>query len=582
MADDGAQQGTRTCPVCDEAVSAQAMVCPSCNTDLSLFAAEELDAAPQDAEALKDHLMANGNGHLTDLLKAADGEVSASEPEGSYEDAFECPECGGAVPADAAACPGCGVEFEMEEVFECPMCKAMIDVTVNKCPSCGAEFETETEETPADISSQIIEEAEPLVEKPPVEVPPEPEQPAEPVSFADRLKQVKDVPTPEPAPKPAEPAKELSFAERMKAMKEGTLEEPSKAPEPEPVAEKPAPAPVPVQKESEAIPATPSSEAPEPAKPAPGGELSFSERMKSIKQAAQDKPAPSPAAEKPPEPAKPAPTPAPAAEQPVVSKVQPDPETARKENYKELPRYIGEVKKLLLLANQMKIDISASKALINKAVAAGKKRDLENAIKLVKEGKAGLERDLRTAMINKLRTFQNAIALEKKSGKDVSVFEAGIEGIKKSLEAGDFLTATEDMKKIEGQMVSTASASLPQAELEVISKTLEDATALHVNVDEAKSLFEEAKIAIDLDDNERASEMARKATDALTKILPGYIASEMRKAKITLREIKMMNVDITQPVNILKEANNSVRDGDYCEALSSIKNFKDFINQSKQ
>ncbi|MCK5310321.1 MAG: hypothetical protein KAJ64_06705, partial [Thermoplasmata archaeon] len=74
MAEGEAQQGTRTCPVCDEAVSAQAMVCPSCNTDLSLFAAEELDAAPQDAEDLKSHLMADGNGHLTDLLKVADDE----------------------------------------------------------------------------------------------------------------------------------------------------------------------------------------------------------------------------------------------------------------------------------------------------------------------------------------------------------------------------------------------------------------------------------------------------------------------------------------------------------------------------
>ncbi|MCK5310179.1 MAG: hypothetical protein KAJ64_05980, partial [Thermoplasmata archaeon] len=533
------------------------------------------------------------------LLKVADDEVM--EPAGPVEEAFECPECSGAVPADANACPHCGVEFEMEEVFECPMCKAMIDVTVDKCPSCGAEFEAEEEptpaepavEVPADISSQIVETSEPPVEtSPEPEVPPTPEIPAEPVSFADRLKQVKDSPSPEPAPKPEEPKKELSFAERMKAMKEGTLEEPEKASEPAPKttevkpaptpATTPAPTPTPTPAPVQEKPPMPS---PEPAKPAPSDGQSFSERMKSIKQAAQEKPAEPQATPEPAEvkPAPVSPTPSPAAsEQPVVSKVQPDPATAKKESYKELPRYIGEVKKLLILANQMKIDISASKALINKAVTAGKKRDLDNAIKLVKEGKAGLERDLRTAMINKLRAFQNAIALEKKAGVDVSVLEMSVENIKKSMDASDFHTAKDEMKKMESQMASSTSSSLPKAELELIGKTLDDAMALHVNVAEAKSLFDEAKVSIDLDDNERASEMAKKATESLTRVLPGYIASEMRKAKITLREIKMMNVDITQPVNILKDANNSVREGDYCEALSSIKDFKDFISQAKQ
>ena len=157
-----------------------------------------------------------------------------------------------------------------------------------------------------------------------------------------------------------------------------------------------------------------------------------------------------------------------------------------------------------------------------------------------------------------------------------------VEKIKTSMHAGDVQTASEERTKIESQMASTASTSLPKAELEIIGKTLEDAMALHVNVDEAKSLFDEANVSIDLDDNERASEMAKKATESLTRVLPGYIAGEMRKAKITLREIKMMNVDISGPVDILKEANNYVREGDYCEALSSIKDFKDLVDQSKK
>ena len=362
----------------------------------------------------------------------------------------------------------------------------------------------------------------------------------------------------------------------MKAMKDGTLEEPKSEPEtapvPGPAPEKPAPAPTKAPE--------PEPKKPEPEKPAPAEEQSFSERMKAIKEAAKNKPAEKPTA---PEPtAAPAPKPAVASTpEPQVVKLTPDSEAAKKESYKELPRYIGEVKKLLMLANEMKIDISASKALINQAVTAGKKRDLVNAIKLVKEGKAGLERDLKSFMINKLRTLQNAMLLEKKAGKDVSAMESNIEEIKKSMDAGDFHAANISIKEIESQMASSVSSALPQAELEIIGKTIEDAVTLHINISEAKSLYDEAKMAVDLDDNEKASELAKKASENLTRVLPGYIASEMRKAKVALREIKMMNVDISQPVNILKEVNNYVKDGDYCEALSSIKDFKDFVNQSK-
>ena len=71
MADDGVQQSKRTCPVCDEVVSAQATVCPSCNTDLSLFAAEEMETTPEDAEALKSQIMADDNDRYAFIAQSA-------------------------------------------------------------------------------------------------------------------------------------------------------------------------------------------------------------------------------------------------------------------------------------------------------------------------------------------------------------------------------------------------------------------------------------------------------------------------------------------------------------------------------
>jgi hypothetical protein len=257
-------------------------------------------------------------------------------------------------------------------------------------------------------------------------------------------------------------------------------------------------------------------------------------------------------------------------------------EDAKQDGYKELPRYIGEVKKLLLLANELKLDVSTSKALINKAVTAGKTRDLDNAIKLVKEGKAGLERDIRTAMLTKLRTLETALSLEKKAGKNVAILEHTIDDIKKSMEIGDFQIVSDEMKKLEEQMMKSSTSKISQVELDTISCALIDAESLHLNVSEAKSLYNAAIDAGAQNDTQKSSMLSKQAAESLNKLLPSFIASEMRKAKITLREIKMMNVDINAPVNLLKEANDNVLRGDYCAALGSIKKFKDFVSKAQE
>lgn len=530
--------------------------------------------------------MSSENGHLNELLQAANDEPLSppkTQPvELVYDESVECPSCNKLISADATSCPFCGVEFQVEEVFECPMCKALVDIKVNKCPSCGTEFEEEAPEEPA--SEPELKPAPP-VQKPAdsvVKTPPLPEPKLEPVSFVDRLKQIKDEPATTPVKQ--EPKKELSFAERMKAMKNEKLPE-----EESPKAPTPAPAkvtvPEPAARTAVATPAKPIQEARKD-----GG--SISDRVKSLKESA-------PAVQKPmPEVAKPAPqasTPQAAPPQAVTQPAsQPAPqspmhpvptpvsEEAKHEGYKELPRYIGDVKKLLLLANELKLDVSTSKALINKAVTAGKTRDLDNAIRLVKEGKAGLERDLRTALLTKLRTLETALSLEKKTGKNVASLEHVVDEIKKSMEIGDFQIVSDEMKKLEEQMLSSSTSKIPQVELDTISCALIDAESLHLNVSEAKSLYNAAINASAQNDAQKSSQLSKQATESLNKLLPSFIASEMRKAKITLREIKMMNVDINAPVGLLKEANDYVLHGDYCAALGAIRKFKEFVSKAQE
>jgi len=581
LADGIAKQKKRTCPVCDELVTIDTKVCPSCSTDLSLFSAEDSTEDVVDAEELKKTLMSNDNDHLSELIEAAnDNPISpprVQPVELVYDESVDCPSCGKSISADAMSCPFCGVEFQVEEVFECPMCETLIDINVNKCPSCGTEFEAEAPEGPA---PEPVQKPTPPAQKP-VEpakkMPPPPEPKLEAVSFVDRLKQIKDE-SALPQAKP-EPKKNLSFADRMKAMKN----------EKSPVEETPqAPAPVPAKVPVPAPPAK--APVPAPARPVPEARSSISDRLKSLKSSAPAvqkpaseiaKPAPEPVPKPSPQAMPPQAVPQPAP-QPASQPAQQTPiKEAIQEGYKELPKYIGDVKKLLLLANELKLDVSTSKALINKAVTAGKIRDLDNAIKLVKEGKAGLERDLRTAILAKLRTLETALSLEKKAGKNVAGMEQTLENIKKSMEIGDFQIASDEMKKLEVQMLNSSTSKISQVELDTISCALIDAESLHLNVSEVKSLYNAALNASAQNDAQKSSQLSKQASESLNKLLPSFIATEMRKAKITLREIKMMNVDINAPVTFLKETNDHVLNGDFCAALGSIKKFKDFVNKAQ-
>ncbi len=554
LADGANVQKSRTCPVCDEAVPPDAQVCPSCSTDLSLFSADDSGGDLTDPEELKRSLLSAENGHVAELLHAAEDNLPPLPPKPSAAESgesAECPACHKSIAMEAVKCPHCGVEFVIEEVFECPMCGTLVDIHVNKCPSCNAEF---------------VDEAEPAASQPPVQhaaapKPPQPEPKLEPASFVDRLRQMKDEGPSKPA-ESAQPKKELSFAERMKLMKGDKPAEVAPAqPAPTTPARPPSQAASKPQAQPQKVPPQATQAAAQPKK-----EASISDRVKSLKDGAVTQA----------KPAQPVPTQKPT--QPQV----PTPEASVKEGYKELPVYIGEVKKLLIIANNLYIDVSTSKALINRAVSAGKTRDLENAVKLVKEGKTGLEKDIRIAMLSKLRTLETALSLERKSGKDTSPQERAISESRKSIDVADFQSAIDTMKRLENHLLSTSTANLSQVELESVSCAMADADALHLNVGEAKALYNAAVQANAQKDSQKLAQYSKQATEVLNKVLPPYISAEMRKAKVTLREIKMMNVDISSPVNLLKEANDHVLSGNYCAALGSIKKFKDFVDRAQQ
>ncbi len=113
------------CPVCEAAISSDAITCETCGADLALL-------------------------------------------KGSSRAVYVCPECGNELLEKDERCPKCGAVFAQEDapaakekeevVFQCPVCGAEVAGDANKCQSCGVEFLSEedaaaAEEVPAPVNS---------------------------------------------------------------------------------------------------------------------------------------------------------------------------------------------------------------------------------------------------------------------------------------------------------------------------------------------------------------------------------------------------------------------------------------------
>jgi hypothetical protein len=261
--------------------------------------------------------------------------------------------------------------------------------------------------------------------------------------------------------------------------------------------------------------------------------------------------------------------------------------------HKELTTCVTEVKPLLAAARQYEINVYDGRKLIDRAITAGKKRDFEQAISLVKESKSTIENVINQYILDYIQTTQVKINALSKAGGDVDGLEEYIGEVKILVEQGKFVegiklarTAADETEKAVVKLKS-ALKKKEQTEkgkdvsdmLKSLIELIKSGEQVKVNVKGAKALLTQARVAIKKNELGRAEQLLTDAKEDFLRELPKQLADIISNSKPVLYKAKMQGVDIRPSIKLLKEASTALKLNNYLDALEAIKQYKSEMSQ---
>jgi hypothetical protein len=549
--------GEKLCPICDSPLQPGSKKCGFCGTDLSIFDIEVEESKPAPApvapppkqsvesriEEIFSKSMApekpasakSSESVIRDVSRHAPPPpepVIEQEPEPEPEPLPELePEPKVEVQAEAPA------EEKKEtpggEYFECPQCGSIVEAMASSCPKCGVLFAEEGADTfqcPA-CNTLVSIDATSCPGCGAVFV--EPEQ-AEAATVAPKPEPVVETPVvkAEPPPKPkAAPAPPKEEEE-----KKGFFSMFKKAKKEEPPAPKPSKPSVPAEAHKSAVREVTAAPAMKPAEPKP-------------------------------------------AEARVAREVPPPP--AGKDKGKELARMVAEMKPLLALAREKEVEIGESKELIDQAATAGRERQLDKAIDLVRKSKAVLMSKIDGQLSEDIVTLSEEVKIARGFGGDIARASTYLQEIERARSSGDAEAAYVYVDKVRSELLPiTGRYNESKKKYAAVKDLIANAEFFIVDTKEARSLMVDASKALDMRDFDKLDMQVKAAQDRLYKAIPPRMSDEMRKAKDDLLEAKMKNVNITPLITILKSSTNLMKAGDYAQALKEMREFRELIKKT--
>jgi len=244
----------------------------------------------------------------------------------------------------------------------------------------------------------------------------------------------------------------------------------------------------------------------------------------------------------------------------------------RKLMYRELPRLVNEVKARLVSAKKLGIPIEDEKRLINDAIAAGKRRDIERAVGLIDEAKHALDIAFTDFIGGRIQSFLGEVS--KAGTRRGPEFERALEEAVERLEGGDYDAAWEGFEDASAGFQTQAKGYHEARDaLARDERVLAEVRALGMDTKEIEQHLKPGRDALGRQDTNGALRNAKAAHEAVLRLVPAFVNEEMRKARNTLLDLKMRGGDLSKPIGILKAASVHAKKEEWSDALRYIKEF---------
>jgi len=355
-------------------------------------------------------------------------------------------------------------EAQGTEQFECPICSTMVDIDADVCPNCGAVFIEDEEQFECPVCGTLVDSDAVFCPK-------------------CGAKFVEDEEVPDKDSTPSEPAPpELKPSPEPEAIAESKhlISEPDESPTE--VAEKiavdsgkemPKEQPAPPKEMKPLVPPVESKER-EEKQPPKRPQLPVRERKRDAR-----------------------------------------------EKYRQLPVLVSKVKPLLIIARQNDINVKKGKELIDKAVSAGKNRQIDDAINYITESRKLLEESLTIYAHHDISEIAKDLP-DLRAPEEVKERMSGVlEEIRASLQERDFDRAFQRLD-IARRILKEHSGDFQEARRMVteLENTILDAEYFFMDVSRPKELLDNAKISVDAGDWATAGVFAREGLELTEAILP--------------------------------------------------------------
>jgi cellobiose-specific phosphotransferase system component IIA len=241
---------------------------------------------------------------------------------------------------------------------------------------------------------------------------------------------------------------------------------------------------------------------------------------------------------------------------------------------------VAEMKPLLTLANEKDIDVSDSKRLIDEAAAAGRERQLDRALDLVKQARVTLMHKMDGHISGVLGQLKEELKVAKELGGDMSRASTYMSELDKAKASGDVEAAFVYVDKVSKELVPvTGRYAEAKKSLANLKSLVMDCELLILDTKEARTALSEASKAFEAKDFDRVEMLVKQASERLYRVIPDRMNDEMRKAKDLLLEAKMKNANITPLITILKSVTTLMKAGEFQQALREMREFKEQIKK---